>query len=236
MESNSDWRKGVAGTDIVAGVILLLGLLRVVKIDDFASRLDNTTLLYLCAAGAVFLIKHAKTFKFGDLQIELDQIKEQVKEAKLLAGIAEDNPKVNTVPERAQGSESLLAASRNIIPGSYHDDPWKGVFGGKSISTEKGRELKAEVHQLKETPGWYSIELVVRTLPGFAPLEGDVLVFLHDTFPNNKPILQAINGTATLRLKAWGAFTVGILADNGDTKLELDLAELSTAPLEFRSR
>jgi hypothetical protein len=39
-----------------------------------------------------------------------------------------------------------------------------------------------------------------------------------------------------LKLTAWGAFTVGVLADEGRTKLELDLSELEDAPEDFRSR
>ncbi len=244
MEKGHDGRKGLGWTDIIAGVILLLGLLRVFKVDDFASRLDNTTLLYLCASGAVFLLKNAKSFKFGDLQIELEQIRvdlrearEEVKEAKLLAGIAEDASKVGIfVPEHAKVSRELFAVSKDIVPGEYSDDPWKGVFGGKSISRDPGRELTASVYPFKDSPGWYSVELIAASLPGSVPLEGDVQFFLHSTFPNNKPIVQAVKGSATLRLKAWGAFTVGVLSDNGNTKLELDLAELPTAPMEFRSR
>ena len=99
-----------------------------------------------------------------------------------------------------------------------------------------GRELTAEVLPLKESPGWYSVKLLVSTLPGFPHLKGDVRFFIHDTFKNNKPIVDSVNGAASLHIKAWGAFTVGILADDGNTKLELDLAELPTAPIEFRSK
>lgn len=236
MNEKSNWRDKIGLTDFVAGIILIGGLLRIIKVDEFATRLDNTTLLYLCTAGAVFLLKHAKTFKFGDLQIELDQIREEVKEAKIMVGIAEDNSKVNTAPAPDYISKSLSYVSDKIAPGSYANDPWKGVFGGKNIYKEKGRELSAEVLSLKESPGWYSVKLLVSTLPGCTPLSGDVQFFIHDTFINSKPLVQASDGVATLHLKAWGAFTVGVLADNGETKLELDLAGLSTAPIEFRNR
>lgn len=236
MNENRDWKEKLGWTDLVAGIILLGGLLRIIKVDEFSTRLDNTTLLYLCAAGSTFLLKHAKTFKFGDLQIELEQIKAEVKEAKIIAGIAEDDSKVNSLPTPETISKSLSVVGDNIIPGTYHDDPWKGVFGGKNISKEIGRELTAEVLPLKDSPGWYSVKLLVSTLPSFSPLTGDVQFFIHDSFKNNKPIVKAIDGFATLRLRAWGAFTVGVIADTGKTKLELDLAELGAAPIEFRSR
>lgn len=36
-------------------------------------------------------------------------------------------------------------------------------------------------------------------------------------------------------LKAWGAYTVGALASEGITKLEIDLAEIGSAPFDFIS-
>jgi len=39
-----------------------------------------------------------------------------------------------------------------------------------------------------------------------------------------------------LRLKAWGAFTVGVLADEGQTQLEYDLELDTDFPRQFRSR
>jgi hypothetical protein len=222
-------------TDLVAGAILVAGFLRIVS-DGISKRLDNTTLLYLCAAAAVFLLKKAKTFKFGDLEVQIEQVKEQIGEAKLLAGIAEDNSKVSVATISKPIFKSLKAGANQFTPGTHPDDPWKGVFGGKNIDKEKGRALSAEVKAIGSSPGWYGVTLKVITLPGFTPLKGDVQFFIHDTFLNNKPVVQAVSGTALLRLKAWGAFTVGVLADEGETMLELDLAELESAPMDFRSK
>ena len=64
-----------------------------------------------------------------------------------------------------------------------------------------------------------------------------VQFFLHDTFRNQRPVVTVgSDGVAELKLRAWGAFTVGALADEGQTKLELNLEELETAPQEFRDR
>ena len=58
---------------------------------------------------------------------------------------------------------------------------------------------------------------------------------LHDTFLNPDPVINVEKGMAVLKLSAvWGAFTAGAELDNGKTQLELDLAELSTAPKKFR--
>ena len=65
---------------------------------------------------------------------------------------------------------------------------------------------------------------------------GSVQFFLHDTFANSKPVVAVgPNGVAELTLDAWGAFTVGAIADFGLTRLELDLAELDEAPSSFKS-
>ena len=97
--------------------------------------------------------------------------------------------------------------------------------------------LTAKVDELTSQPGWYSVTLtVMRTNPDKDSLQGPVQFFLHDTFRNNRPTIKAVNNQATLRLKAWGAFTVGALCDQGQCRLELDLAALENAPMEFRSR
>ena len=100
------------------------------------------------------------------------------------------------------------------------------------------RRLDADVQRIAGGKDLYSIELSVEsTEPEKRPLNGEVRFFLHDTFANDRPVVTVgPDGRAELRLKAWGAFTVGALADGGDTKLELDLSDLPNAPDDFRSR
>ena len=69
-----------------------------------------------------------------------------------------------------------------------------------------------------------------------AKIHFPVLFFIHPTFRNDGLAVNAVNGEAVLRLRARGAFTVGVMADDGNIKLELDLAELQGAPMEFRNR
>lgn len=128
-----------------------------------------------------------------------------------------------------------LERTDGIVPGNP-EDPWKGQFGGSNINND--RELKAEVQPVLGSLGVYSIRLTVGSLhPQTNPLTGSVQFFLHPTFNNDRPIATVgPYGVAELNLKAWGAFTVGALADNGKTKLELDLSTLETAPAQFRSR
>ena len=180
----------------------------------------------------------AKMARVGALEDSVSGMQGDVQEAKLLANIAQDAPKLAAPePHPSRGPEGATSeTNRGPTPGQAADDPWKGVFGGKSVNKAKGRELTARVLPLPSQDGWCSIELTVRALPGAAPLAAPVQFFVHETFPNNRPVVTPRNGVATLFLKSWGAFTVGALTDDGACELELDLAELADAPAEFRGR
>lgn len=227
-------KKNISPTQVVAVIILLSGLGRVVFGGDKDGRFGETTLMYFFGAAAVFLLSRAKTFKFGDLAFELEQLKEEVKEARLMANIAQDSLKVEPVVPNAVSSAA--AGVERYTPGATNDDPWKGVFGGQSLDKINGRVLSADVVALPSTKGWYSVTLKVVPIPTAPPLKGNVQFYLHHTFRNDKPVVQVVNNEAVLHLKAWGAFTVGAVCDDGRCKLELNLAELQAAPIEFRSR
>jgi len=48
--------------------------------------------------------------------------------------------------------------------------------------------------------------------------------------------VQAVRGKASLDVETYGAFTVGVLIGLDDTMLEIDLAEVESAPATFRTR
>ncbi len=59
---------------------------------------------------------------------------------------------------------------------------------------------------------------------------------MHNTFRRDNQSVPVKDGTAALVLgPVYDAFTVGVEADSGATKLELDLATLTNAPKEFLS-
>jgi hypothetical protein len=124
----------------------------------------------------------------------------------------------------------------DISPGSVPDDPWAGQFCGKDAANN--RRLEAEIALIDELPGWCSITLRVRsTNQETHPLSGEVRFYLHDSFTNNKPVVPVrADGVAEITIAAWGAFTVGAMADGGNTLLELDLSKHPRAPEPFRSR
>lgn len=202
--------------------------------DSILQRLDTTTLSYLAVAGALLLLRSVKSLAIGDWKVEFDRIKEIAAEARDIARIAEDTATYQSAPASAPSDASLHVA--DIKPGPHPDDPWKGAFG--SSHENDTRRLRANVAPLGPDREWFKVDLVVEAKsPRREPLKGTVQFFLHQTFTNDRPLVQVgPNGKAELHLKAWGAFTVGALADDGATKLELDLAELADAPADFRAR
>lgn len=202
--------------------------------DRVSTRVDQTTLLYLGVAGAIVLLREVKSLAFKDYKVEFQRIEGIAQDAKTTAQNVQANAIGIGTGKKAESKPEI--ASESIPRGTTPNDPWKGQFGGKPIANR--RKLEAEVSRIAGTSDLFSIRLCVSsTNPTRDPLRGVVQFFLHDTFENYRPIVSVgSKGVAELKLRAWGAFTVGVLADEGRTKLELDLAELEDAPEDFRSR
>jgi MinD-like ATPase involved in chromosome partitioning or flagellar assembly len=111
------------------------------------------------------------------------------------------------------------------------DDLNRGRFGG--ASTANGRMLTAKVTKITED--WFRVRVTVAGSTD--PLNGEVQFHLDpSTFPSPVRKVTAENGSASYQFQAWGAFTIGAIADGGNTLLELNLATLSDAPKTFRER
>jgi hypothetical protein len=193
--------------------------------------IDEKTLLYLGVAGGLLLLKDVKSLAYGDLKLEFERKIEQ-------ARITAENAQAAATGQGGKvghehGHSEAVNTLGQISPGNVPDDPWKGVFGKAESDT---RKLEAKVIQ-SANAGYCRVYLKLKSLnPEANPLKGSVQFFLHDTFANSKPVVAVgPNGVAELTLDAWGAFTVGAIADFGLTRLELDLAELDEAPSSFKS-
>jgi hypothetical protein len=124
-----------------------------------------------------------------------------------------------------------------IGPKTVPDDPQKGRFGGNREVNE--RKLYATVTPIFSTL-LFRVVIWVESTNAKNPLKGDVIFYLHDTFRPSVitlPEKEFTDGKAKLEPKtAWGAFTVGIVADGGLTLLEYDLAMDDQFDKNFRSR
>jgi len=133
---------------------------------------------------------------------------------------------------RAFVEELARSFGLNPSPASNVDDPQKGKWGGRSESDD-GRRLTADVFDRGN--GWFLIGLALERFEGL-PLEGEVEFHLHPSFHPSIVRVRAHDDHAVLKFPAWGAFTIGASADDGRTRLELDLAQLPDAPELFRGR
>ncbi|MDC7788489.1 hypothetical protein PQJ75_10420 [Rhodoplanes sp. TEM] len=128
-----------------------------------------------------------------------------------------------------QGRRAAAEPVRRFDP----RDPNRGRFGGSPA--RNGWVLSARVEEIETD--WYRIVLAVAAAPRVkTPLTGTVTFHLHDTFAKPERHIRARAGRATLEVCAYGAFTVGAIVGRDRTRLELDLAEIPTAPLRFRER
>lgn len=168
----------------------------------------------------------------GKIMDDINTIKKAnnaLQELSVDVGGGKNTPKAELHTIRRNSAESAVSAKEE-----YEDDPQKGKWGGKS--EVNGRMISAKVNP-GPFPGFYMVEIRVVSTDISKPLTGFVKFFLHDTFINSNPIIAVEENVAVLNLtKVYGAFTIGAEADGGDTKLELDLAELPDAPAEFKSR
>jgi hypothetical protein len=135
-------------------------------------------------------------------------------------------------------SHTALPILPELPPVTHPDDPQKGRFGGKAKNNF--RELKGEVTS-SSTLNFYRVKIWVEsTDPQNYPLNSDVIFYIHDSFSPSvftyKPN-EFKNGMAIENgILSYGAFTVGVITDNGKTLLELDLVDVPGAPKQFKER
>lgn len=129
----------------------------------------------------------------------------------------------------SQAIEQKLAQMRDhpLDP----SDPAKGAFRGKSSVSSPPRSLSATVKPVRGENNWFKIDLLLTS--GDPKLRDEVVFFYHPTFKVPYERVRVAGGQAPVRLYAYGAFTVGVLADGGKTELELDLTTVEGAPEAF---
>lgn len=139
---------------------------------------------------------------------------------------------ISTFPDLTQ---SIKEAQKRIREDDeIESDPNKGKFGG--LSENYGRKINAIIRETSYDKDLFVVDLEVVSTNPENPLTGVVLFHLHPSFPNEVEEVRVNNGKAENKLISYGAFTVGIEADGGTTKLELDLALLPDAPKLFKER
>jgi hypothetical protein len=170
---------------------------------------------------------------------------------RLVAVQAYGSTTTGALPAIPKAARRRAAAARPVSPPTAVKprknprDPQKGQWGGES--SRNGWTLSARVAEVETD--WFAITLTVgpsASKPARGSRDGrkvarkrlkyPVTFHLHDSFP--EPIIDVApkSGVATLPVHAYGAFTVGAVVEEDGTELELDLAQLESAPRRFRSQ
>ncbi len=118
----------------------------------------------------------------------------------------------------------------------WNADPHKGNFGGSPEAN--GRVLEATITPAAgPKSAACKVLLRVRSTNSAKPLNGNVTFYLHPTFEQwQRYDVPVTGGIAEDTITSWGRFTVGAVADGGDTRLELDLATVPGGTTKFYSQ
>jgi cellulose biosynthesis protein BcsQ len=168
---------------------------------------------------------------------------------KVIVPLLIDGAQVSDVPREIRTKQAaILSSGKDVLPLAEElkevlrshasvksipvdpEDPQKGRWGGQS--ERSGRELSATVRELADQ--WFEVTLDCHKTPKGGPLRGNVQFHLHPTFAKPVQVVEAHDNHGTLTITCWGAFTVGAVADDGRTMLELDLAADESFPQAFR--
>ena len=128
----------------------------------------------------------------------------------------------NTIQAASVGEGGLgLARIQDVGDNTVDEDTEKGKWGKKEKNN--GREIDSII---ESTNNVNQIIITVESTDDKKPLQGIVKFHLPKSFNNPNPVIAVQDGKAVLTLKkAHGLFTIGAEADDGQTKLELDLAK-----------
>ncbi|MBX7156447.1 MAG: hypothetical protein K1X91_15940 [Bacteriodetes bacterium] len=123
-----------------------------------------------------------------------------------------------------------LAESYTPVSKTFDSDPWFHKFG--QASNVNGVTLSATVQS--ETSSLYKVVITLTGDENNLPNGSLAIIFIHPTFYRYKRYFRVKNNMVQLTLYSVGSFTVGALVNGGDTKLELNLAELPGVPKKFK--
>ncbi len=199
------------------------------------AAISSRTFIQSLSSKVLHEVKEAKRVS-QDAHRESARATDVAESAHLLAEVAQDSAIYDLGSGKYVSQKTnrpMGAGGHKVAPGGNLDDPRAGQFGGNSVSGN--REIVAEIRRDAHRPEWRIVTLKVRSTDE-KPLEGQVTFFLHPSFRNSTPVVPVLNGEASLTLATWGAFTAGAVADEGTTKLEINLAKHPDADEPWKSR
>jgi len=145
-----------------------------------------------------------------------------------------DSRSVSTLPTSEVGRPATIESEDELPTAVDPNDPQKGRWGGRSFNGM--RRLRVEIGNVNECASGHLMQftLVLEPLANAPALSGNVIFHLHPTFGSGMTrVVMSTPQDARLSLIAYGAFTVGVVADDGSA-LELDLSVEMGFPQWFR--
>lgn len=161
--------------------------------------------------------------------------KQEVANKKILEELNDVTLRTNSSDVTVLQEDIISKAEKKLLNGQKNNklDPQKGQWGGNAEANE--RVLTATV--IEKAEGLYEITLKVTSTNPQNPIpDGETVLFaLHDSYgPKPFRVITVTGGSAVLSLYSYGSFTVGAFVDNGQTELELDLADLPGVSQYFK--
>ena len=203
---------------------------------DFASPIDLIDRLEAKA-------RAARTESFEQTRQQISALSLQVQE---LSDTLNNRREAGAGGERAEGgvggevtSEPTLRQIRSLLPPvTDPKDQQKNRFDGAEANGS--RRLSAKVLPSGFGKDWVKVVLKLSSTDE-RPLEGAfAYFFLHETFDPDVYRVKVVPGAkdVSFEIAAAGAFTAGVLAERGATRLEIDLATSPnvSAPRDWRDR
>lgn len=195
----------------------------------YPERVDDTVAVLLGIAILALIAPRITRFKGWGLEIEarlearVDQVERAVQNLEKDVGPGSRS----ATPQVPPGG--LVAAPTPADP----NDPNKGQFGGSPEAN--GRRLSARIEQAAgPKSSRCRVYIKVESTDSERPLKDPVRFYLHPSFGAwSTYVVDPIRGTAKDEILSYGAFTIGVEADGGQTRLELDLAEVDGGTPRF---
>ncbi len=226
--SQNDTEPGLPGSPIVTQIFVYLIVPAAIALAlahvAYPEHIDETTAMFLAIALVTLFFERIAEFEgFG---IKFEKAVEQAEKR-----VSKTFEHAFVKAEQQIGERVNRVA--NKVDDLWNSDPHKNKFGGSPEAN--GRRLTA---RMKPAGGAGSagckVRVRVESMAQDRPLEETVTFHLHPTFGRwARKEAEAMNGVAELTITSWGVFTIGVEDDDGETRLELDLSEVSGGTKKF---
>ncbi len=240
----SDWL-----TKIIVGVSLVELKPILYRVKDFAKIVGQgfpgAETQFRSLALAVLFLFPAVGFLFGYLMTRLyvqpalfdverplsGYLNERINQAVQIASAAMSTVTTG-IGKRPADATLTGSVVENAKDEQWRQDPHRNQFGG--FNQANGRVLTAKIEPiLGDDAEPCRVHLEVRSTDPARPLSGKVRLFLHPTFTNNEFDVDVKDGVAAFDIVSFGVFTVGAVADGGQTRLELNLSSVAGGTSAF---